>query len=108
MRIRNSEGDYVPRPFARRRICTEPNVTYYKPAGVPLRQMEEVILGVDEFEALRLVDYLLLEQGQAADKMGISQPTLSRVVSTARKKIAEAITQGKALRIKGGHYHVKE
>ncbi|MDD5317886.1 MAG: DUF134 domain-containing protein [Candidatus ainarchaeum sp.] len=97
----------MPRPFARRRICAEPEVTYYKPAGVPLREMEEVSLGFDEFEALRLVDFLAMGQEDAGEKMGISQPTLSRVISSARKKIAEALTQGKALRIEGGNYELK-
>jgi len=97
----------MPRPFALRRIMSEPEVTYFKPAGVPLRALEEIVLGVDEFEALRLVDSSQLGQKKAAEKMGVSQPTLSRMLSTGRKKVADTLAQGKALRIDGGSYKVR-
>ena len=96
----------MPRPRVCRRVRLEPNVTYFKPAGIPIRSLEEVILRVDEFEAIRLKDMEGLEQEKAAKKMGISQPTFFRLLDSARKKIADAIVNGKAIKIEGGHYKV--
>ncbi|MBU3957854.1 MAG: DUF134 domain-containing protein [Nanoarchaeota archaeon] len=92
------------RPRLCRRVGFTPNVTYFKPQGIPLRGLEKVILPVDEFEAVRLKDLEALEQETAAKKMGISQPTFHRLVLSARKKIADAIVNGKAIRIEGGVY----
>ena len=96
----------MPRPRIRRRVRGEPDVTYFKPAGVRLRHLEDSTISVDEFEAIRLKDLEELEQGKAAEKMGISQPTFHRLVLSARKKIADAIVNGKAIRIEGGDYKV--
>ena len=94
----------MPRPRIPRRVWFEPYVTYYKPAGVRMIQLEEVILTMDEFESIRLKDYEGHTQTQAAKRMGISQPTFQRVYESARKKIADAIVNGKAIRIEGGPY----
>lgn len=77
----------------------DPNITYFKPRAVPLAILEEVDLGVDELEALRLCDLKTLSQEKAAKKMGISQSTLGRILTSARKKIAEALIKGKAIKI---------
>ena len=90
-----------------RRVSREPDVVYFKPAGVPMRELEEVALTVDEFEALRLSDLEELSQEKSAKKMGISQPTFNRLVSSARKKAVDAIVNGKAIRIEGGSYFIK-
>lgn len=76
-----------------------PNITYFKPRAVPLSILEEVDLGVDELEALRLCDLKTLSQAKAAKKMGISQSTLGRILTSARKKISEALIKGKAIKI---------
>ncbi len=89
----------MPRPLRCRRILFNPSVTYYKPAGIPIRALEEVELRMDEVEALRLCDLLGLKQDEAAEKMKISQPTFNRILSNARKKIADAIINGKAIKI---------
>jgi predicted DNA-binding protein (UPF0251 family) len=68
--------------------------------------LEETILAVDEFEAIRLKDLEGLEQEECASRMNISQPTFHRLVLSARKKIAEAIVNGKAIRIEGGNFEV--
>ena len=81
-----------------------PNFTYFKPAGIRMTELEEVVLTVDEFEAVRLKDLEGLEQEEVAKKMDISQPTLHRLLLSARKKIAEAIVKGKAIKIEGGVY----
>jgi len=94
----------MPRPRRCRRVWFEPNVTYFKPAGVKMTDLEEAILTVDEFEAVRLKDLEGLDEVGAAKKMSISQPTFNRLVSSARKKIADAIVKGKAIKIFGGSY----
>lgn len=92
----------MPRPHCPRHINWTPGVTYFKPAGVPLRLLEEVTLTLDEFEALRLADLDGLYQEEAADRMKISRPTFGRVVESARRKVADALAHGKALRLEGG------
>ncbi len=76
-----------------------PNVFYFKPRGVPLRTLEEVVLAPDELEALKLHDVDGLEQLDAAKRMKISQPTFARIIDAAYKKIAQALIKGKAIRL---------
>jgi len=90
------------RPCCVRRIGFVPGVTYFKPAGIPLSGLEEVVVSLDELEALRLADLNGLYQEQAAEQMKISRPTFSRVVESARRKVADALINGKALRLEGG------
>jgi len=66
--------------------------------------LEDTILTVDEFESIRLRDYEGLDQTEAAKKMGISQPTFQRLYESARKKISDALVNGKAMRIEGGPF----
>jgi len=94
------------RPRLCRRVRFNPDITYFKPRGIPLRELEEVILLVDEYEAVRLKDLEGLEQEKCAKKMNISQPTFHRLVLSARKKIADAIINGKAIKIEGGNYRI--
>ncbi len=95
-----------PRPRIQRRVFCNPEFTYFKPAGARIVELEEIVLTVDEFEAIRLRDHEGLEQTQAAEKMGISQPTFQRLYESARKKIADAIVNGKAIKIEGGSYKI--
>ena len=92
----------MPRPYCMRRVGFAPPVIYFKPAGIPLCDLEEVILTLDEVEALRLADLIGLYQKQAAMRMNISRQTFSRIVEQARRKVANALTHGKALRLEGG------
>jgi len=94
------------RPKKYRRVAFLPNVTYFKPAGIPLRALEEVRLSLEEAEAIRLKDLESLEQGQGAEKMNISRPTFQRVLAVARDKIADALLNGKAIRIEGGNFEM--
>jgi predicted DNA-binding protein (UPF0251 family) len=87
------------RPIKPRRVFFDPNVTYFKPRAVPLSLLEEVDLGRDELEALRLCDFKNFEQTEAAKQMKISQSTLQRILTSARKKVAEALIEGKAIKI---------
>ena len=89
----------MPRPRIPRCVRFNPDVYYFKPQGIPLRMLEEVVLRVDELEALKLYEVDGLEQIEAAEKMKISQPTFARILASTNKKIAEAIIKGKAIRI---------
>jgi len=96
----------VPRPKNPRIVSSIPTVTYFKPAGIPLRLLSEVCISVEEAEAIRLKDIEGLEQEQCAEKMNISRPTFQRVLGSARQKIADALLKGKAIRIEGGVYEL--
>ena len=91
--------DTMPRkPKPRTITCCPPSV-YFKPAGIPVRDLEEIPLAADELEALKLCDMDMLYREEAALRMGISRQTLDRVVRSARKKVAGALVHGMALRI---------
>ena len=92
------------RPQKIRMVSEEPGVNYFKPRAVPLSELEEVTIKVDEFEALRLNDLEKLSQAEAAEKMKVHQSTVQRILESARQKIADALCNGKAIRIEGGMY----
>ncbi|MFH1284478.1 MAG: DUF134 domain-containing protein [Candidatus Peregrinibacteria bacterium] len=94
----------MPRPRRIRFIGRMPQAVYFKPAGIKMRQLNEVILSIEEFEAIRLKDFKNLSQKDSAKRMGISQPTFHRLIFVARKKAADAIINGKALKIEGGNF----
>lgn len=87
------------RPRLCRKIRFNPEVTYFKPQGVPMRFLELVELTSEEVEALRLKNVKDLEQIEAAKKMNTSQSTFQRILSSAYKKITEALVEGKAIKI---------
>lgn len=87
------------RPRKHRMIACEINATYFKPQGIPMRELEEIALDMDEVEAIRLADIEDLYHADAALKMGVSRPTFGNIIARAHKKIAMAILEGKALRI---------
>jgi predicted DNA-binding protein (UPF0251 family) len=92
------------RPVKCRRVTAVPQVSYFKPAGIPLRALEDVGLAVEEVEAIRLRDMEGLQQEDCAERMHVSRPTFHRVLGAARRKIADAIINGKAIRIEGGNF----
>lgn len=94
------------RPHKERRIEQLPPITHYKPAGIPLRNLDEVILNIEEMEAIRLADIEQLDQATAAERMDISRPTFHRIVNRAHQKIASALWQGYALRVDGGNFRI--
>ena len=98
----------MPRPKHCRYVSSAPNVTYFKPRGIPLRELEEVTLSVDELEALRLADREGLTAIDAAQHMRVSRHTFGRTLASARRKVATALSMGQALRIEGGSYAVHE
>ncbi len=89
----------MPRPRKKRRINFNPNVTYFKPRGVPMKSLEEVSLSHGEAEALRLYDQLDFSQTEAAKKMDLSQSTFQRIIKSAHKKVAQGLIEGKAIKI---------
>ncbi|MFO8010104.1 MAG: DUF134 domain-containing protein [Dehalococcoidia bacterium] len=97
----------MPRPVKGRRVGYVPEATHFKPAGIPIRSIEEISLSFEELEAMRLKDREGLQQEECASRMGISRPTFHRVLGSARAKVAEALTMGKAIRIGGGNFEVQ-
>jgi len=87
------------RPIKPRRVQFDPKAIYFKPRAIPLSMLDEVELSLDEIEALRLCDLEGLDQVEAAKKMKISQATLCRILTSARKKVAKALIEGKAIKI---------
>jgi len=98
----------VPRPKCCRRVAGLPRCKVFKPAGIPACSLEEVILTVDELEAVRLADLQGLYQEQAAEQMNISRQTFGRIIESAHRKVAETLVQGKALKIEGGVIQMAE
>jgi predicted DNA-binding protein (UPF0251 family) len=95
------------RPRCPRRIEAEPAISYYKPQGVPLKELEVVLLSFEELEAIRLAALEGLDQEEAANRMGVSRRALWEDLQNARRKVANALVNGKAIEIKGGSYIVK-
>lgn len=93
----------MPRPKNNRKIESPPLMQGYKPFGIPCRDLEQIILQFDEYESIRLLDYEGLLQEQAAERMNVSRPTLTRIYENARRTIAKAFVEGKMIVIDGGN-----
>jgi predicted DNA-binding protein (UPF0251 family) len=89
-----------------RKVSFIPPIDYFKPVGIPLAALSEVNLLVEEAEAIRLKDLEGLEQEGCAQKMHISRTTFSRILDSARQKLADALLNGKAIRIEGGNFEM--
>lgn len=92
-------NDSMTRPTKCRCVTCRPGATYFKPRGIPLVELTEVFLKLDELEALRLADYEGLYHEEAATRMNVSRATFGRILGSARQKTAGAILNGSALRI---------
>lgn len=90
------------RPKKTRWVKCEPDERCFRPQCKPLSKLEGVFLTLDEFEAIRLADFEALKQEAAAKKMRVSRPTFSRIITSAHSKIGDALTNIKAIRIRGG------
>ena len=90
------------RPPKCRDIGGVPQACYFKPRGIPLTDLDEVRLTLDELEAIRIVDLRGSQQTEAAQRMKVSRQTVGNILASARRKIADALAHGKALRIEGG------
>jgi predicted DNA-binding protein (UPF0251 family) len=96
------------RPKCPRHVNGLPFNNHFKPKGIPMSALKEVVLTVDEFEALRLADYEGLYHQQAAKEMNVSRQTFGRIMESAHKKVADVIIHGRALKIEGGVFKTTE
>ena len=96
------------RPKRKRNIVNPPVMEGFKPFGIPMTDLEPVILLYEEYESIRLSDYEGLTQEQSAEKMNVSRPTFTRIYEKARRTIAQAFVEGKAIFIEGGNYHTED
>lgn len=92
----------MPRPPKPREVAHPPATDYFKPRGVPMADLAERVLALDELEALRLVDLESLSQEQAGEAMGVSRGTIGRLLERGRRVVVDALVHGHALRIEGG------
>ncbi len=97
----------MPRRRMRRCVQAEPKVDYFKPRGIPLRDLDEAVLSVEGLESLRLADLEGLTASEAAQRMGVSRHIFGRVLAEARRAVALALVEGQALRVEGGHFEVR-
>lgn len=95
------------RPQCCRRVAGRPIASVFHPAGIPVHELDGIVLTLDEFEAIRLADLEGLYQEQAAERMIVSRPTFGRILATAHRKVAEALAHGKTLKIEGGTIRVE-
>lgn len=92
------------RPQKDRIVGFNPDVSYFKPRGIPMVDLSEVRLTIDECEALRLSDLLDLSHEEGGRQMGVSRATFGRILQKARRTVAEALINGKAINIEGGNF----
>ncbi len=96
------------RPRKNRIVAFNPDVSYFKPRGIPMIDLEEVCLTVDECESIRLADLIGMSHEEAGCRKGVSRATFGRIVQQARKNIADALINGKAINIEGGNYRIND
>lgn len=92
----------MPRNKKIRQVLAQPPVAMFKPAGIPARDLGRVALRLDEYEALRLADYEGLHQEEVAERLGVSRPTVTRILEEAHRTVAAALVYGHVLLIEGG------
>ena len=96
------------RPVLKRKIENPPVMEGFRPFGIPFTDLEPIILLYEEYEAIRLTDYTGLTQEQSSVQMAVSRPTFTRIYEKARRSIAKAFVEGKAIFIEGGNYHTED
>ncbi|MBS3759107.1 MAG: DUF134 domain-containing protein [Desulfobacterales bacterium] len=94
------------RPHKKRFVAYNPGVSYFKPRGIPMLELEETHLTIDEREALRLADLEGFSHQEAGRQMQVSRATFGRIIERARKNVADALIKGKAISIEGGNYRI--
>ncbi|GMQ65115.1 DUF134 domain-containing protein [Vallitalea maricola] len=98
----------MPRPKKCRKVDFFPEYTYFKPRGKSDQELEEIILNIEELEAMRLKDIEKLNQEKCAEKMHVSRQTFQNIIDSARQKVTKALTSGMAINITGGIYCTKK
>jgi len=94
------------RPQKKRLVAFGPDISYFKPRGIPMVELKEVRLTVDQHEAIRLADLVDLSHEEAGHRMGVSRATFGRIIQRARRIVADALINGKAIHIEGGNYRI--
>jgi predicted DNA-binding protein (UPF0251 family)/DNA-directed RNA polymerase subunit RPC12/RpoP len=94
----------MPRPVKWRRIEKLPAVPFFIPSEKGIAEVPEIIVKLEELEAVRLKDLEGLEQEECAEKMSVSRPTFQRILLSAREKIADSLVNGKVIQIEGGNF----
>jgi predicted DNA-binding protein (UPF0251 family) len=94
------------RPKKDRYVAYNPEVSYFKPRGIPMMDLEEVKLTIDEREAIRLADLWGMSHEEAGRQMGVSRATFGRILQRARKTLADALINGKAINVEGGNFRI--
>ena len=94
------------RPQKNRLVAFNPEISYFKPRGIPMIDLEEVCLTVDQREAIRLSDLLGMSHEDAGRRMGVSRATFGRIIQRARNAVADALINGKAINVEGGSYRI--
>ncbi|SRR5690554_757520 len=96
------------RPRKYRHVCSLPQVNEFGPLEGPLNPSDAIILSVDEYETLRLIDTLGMTQEECANEMGVGRSTVQGIYNVARQKVSTALVEGKVLSIRGGDYRLRE
>ena len=94
------------RPQKDRMVAFNPEISYFKPRGIPMIDLEEVCLTVDQREAIRLSDLLGMSHEDAGRRMGVSRATFGRIIQRARNAVADALINGKVINVEGGNYRI--
>ncbi|MCP3943454.1 MAG: DUF134 domain-containing protein [Desulfobacteraceae bacterium] len=94
----------MPRPKRPRNILSRPIANEFRPVGIDSK--EEIILSLEEFEVIRLIDYEEMDQSQAAEVMNISRQTVGRVLKVGRYKLSKSIVEAFRLKVSGGCYKI--
>jgi predicted DNA-binding protein (UPF0251 family) len=94
------------RPQKDRMVAFNPEISYFKPRGIPMIDLDEVCLTVDQREAIRLSDLLGMSHEVAGRRMGVSRATFGRIIQRARNAVADALINGKAINVEGGSYKI--
>jgi len=98
----------VPRPIKQRNVCTLPESNRFGPLGSSVDSGENVVMTVDEYETIRLIDLEGFTQEECAEQMNIARTTVQGTYSEARRKLAELLVESKVLLIEGGEYRLCE
>ena len=98
----------MPRPKRRRRVCSLPIVSQYGPRLDNFEGLENVIMDVEEYETIRLIDFEGMTQEECAQQMNVARTTVQKIYFDARTKIADSLVNGKNLNISGGDYKIHD
>ena len=96
----------MPRPQKCRRICAMPAIRRFSPESRLQREKGEIVMGIDEYEVVRLLDYEGMTQEECARQLDVARSTVANIYDNARKKLADVLVNGKYLRLEGGNYRL--